>query len=391
MNNTDTDIVIETIPIERIVVLNPRFRDAGKFAEIVDSIDKVGLKQPIKVSRTRGADGEVAYNLVYGQGRMEAFLALGQTEIPAIVTDLSEEDILLSSLVENTARTKPCPGDLFKAIGDLAGRGYSNSKIATKIGYSAEYVGKLRRLMEAGEERLLVAVEAGEIPLKVAIAISEAGSGQAQDVLVDAYESGDLAIYARWCDERGERALPAAPETVAAFVDAMGEVRAPASVRRYVTSIAIAHRALGLEKTVKSPLVRLALKRMYRRKGRRQDQATGLTWLLHQRLMEAAGDRTIDDRNCALLAVAYDAMLRRSELVSLQVSDLIPSWHFCPTHVLYRVDVTRYFSRPVPTWHYILLDSVSSAGGSSCGGWRVPRPPPRRLRQPQRPGACPVD
>ncbi len=133
----------------------------------------------------------------------------------------------------------------------------------------------------------------------------------------------DLAIYARWCDERGERALPAEPETVAAFVDAMGEVRAPASVRRYITSIGIAHRALGLEKTVKSPLVRLALKRMYRRKGRRQGQATGLTWPLHQRLMEAAGDRLIDDRNRALLAVAYDAMLRRSELVSLQVSDLM--------------------------------------------------------------------
>lgn len=194
MNDTDTDIVIETIPIERIVVLNPRIRDAGKFAEIVDSIDKVGLKQPIKVSRTRGADGEVAFNLVYGQGRMEAFLALGQTEIPAIVTDLSEEDILLSSLVENIARTKPRPGDLFRAIGDLAGRGYSNSKIAAKIGYSAEYVGKLRRLMEAGEERLLVAVEAEEIPLKVAIAISEAGSGQAQDVLVDAYKSGELTV-----------------------------------------------------------------------------------------------------------------------------------------------------------------------------------------------------
>ncbi len=194
MNDTDTDIVIETIPIERIVVLNPRIRDAGKFAEIVDSIDKVGLKQPIKVSQTRGADGEVAYSLVYGQGRMEAFLALGQTEIPAIVTDLSEEDILLSSLVENIARTKPRPGDLFRAIGDLAGRGYSNSKIAAKIGYSADYVGKLRRLMEAGEERLLVAVEAEEIPLKVAIAISETGSGQAQDVLVDAYKSGELTV-----------------------------------------------------------------------------------------------------------------------------------------------------------------------------------------------------
>ena len=133
----------------------------------------------------------------------------------------------------------------------------------------------------------------------------------------------DLAIYAEWCAERGERALPATPETVVAFVDAKAETRAPATVRRYVTSLTIAHRALGLEKTMKSPPVQLALKRMHRRKGRRQDQAMGLTWPLRQRLLEAAGDRLLDDRNRALLTVAYDAMLRRAEMVSLQVPDLL--------------------------------------------------------------------
>lgn len=69
--NTGTDIVIETITIERITVPNPRVRDAEKFAEIVDSIDRVGLMQPVKVSRTTGDEGEISYNLVYGQGRME--------------------------------------------------------------------------------------------------------------------------------------------------------------------------------------------------------------------------------------------------------------------------------------------------------------------------------
>ena len=133
----------------------------------------------------------------------------------------------------------------------------------------------------------------------------------------------DLGIYEEWCEKRGERALPAKPETIAAFVDAMAEVRAPATVRRYVASIAVAHRAVGHDGTLESPLVRLALKRMHRRKGRRQEQAHGLTWPLRKRLMQAAGDRLIDDRNRALLAVGYDTLLRRAELTSLQVSDLL--------------------------------------------------------------------
>ena len=133
----------------------------------------------------------------------------------------------------------------------------------------------------------------------------------------------DLAVFARWCGERGLRDLPAAPETVAAFVDAMAETRAPATVRRYVASIAAAHRVAGLERTLKGPQVRLAISRMHRKKGRRQGQAHGLTWPLRRLMTEAAGDRLIDDRDRALLAVAYDTMLRRAELVSLQVPDLL--------------------------------------------------------------------
>ena len=61
---------------------------------------------------------------------------------------------------------------------------------------------------------------------------------------------------------------------------------------------------------------------MRQRNGCRQRQVQGLTWKLLRRLMEAAGDRLIDLRNRAILAVAYDAMLRRSELVALQVVDM---------------------------------------------------------------------
>ena len=71
-------------------------------------------------------------------------------------------------------------------------------------------------------------------------------------------ESGDRAVENL---KRTLRALPAAPETVAAFIDAMAARRAPATVRRYVASIAVAHRAVGCSKKLKSPVVRLALQR----------------------------------------------------------------------------------------------------------------------------------
>ena len=133
----------------------------------------------------------------------------------------------------------------------------------------------------------------------------------------------DMAIYRAWCGERGVPAVPAGPRTVAAFVDAMAGVRAPATVRRYVASIAAAHRAAGQDKVTKSEPVRLALKRMHRRNGRRQSQAEGVNGALRQRLLDATGERLIDARNRALLAVAYDTLLRRAELVALQVTDIV--------------------------------------------------------------------
>ncbi len=132
----------------------------------------------------------------------------------------------------------------------------------------------------------------------------------------------DLAVFAGWCEGQGLCVLPARAETIAAFIDAMAELKAPATVRRYVASIALAHRAIGRGKVAKSPLPRLALKRMHRKRGRRQDQAHGLTWPLRQRLMATARDRLIDARNRALLAVAYDGMLRRAELTALLTVDL---------------------------------------------------------------------
>ena len=132
----------------------------------------------------------------------------------------------------------------------------------------------------------------------------------------------DLGRFAAWCAERGLRALPADAATVAAYVEAMEGDRAPATVRRYVSSIAAAHRAAGERSPSEHAEVQRALRRMRRRWGSRQRQVKGITLELREQLIEAGGNRLIDIRNRAILAVAYDAMLRRSEVVALEIVDV---------------------------------------------------------------------
>ena len=166
----------------------------------------------------------------------------------------------------------------------------------------------------------------------------------------------DLAVYTAWCRSRGLTALPAPPETVADFVDAMADDRAPATVRRYVATIGVAQRAAGLPEPARAAPVRLALQRMHRRRGRRQRQVHALTWPLRQRLIEAAGERLIDDRNRALVAVAYDGLLRRSEVTELAVADLAvepPGW----ATLLVRRGKTDPEGRGVPV--YLARDTVA--------------------------------
>ncbi|MCB2079973.1 MAG: ParB N-terminal domain-containing protein, partial [Novosphingobium sp.] len=106
---SDAATEIRQVPIDLITVLNPRWRNKRVFQELVDSIAALGLKKPITVSQRPGKN---RYDLVCGQGRLEAFIALGATEIPAMVVEASEEDCFVMSLVENLARRQHSPLEL---------------------------------------------------------------------------------------------------------------------------------------------------------------------------------------------------------------------------------------------------------------------------------------
>ncbi|WP_136161883.1 plasmid partitioning protein RepB C-terminal domain-containing protein [Sphingomonas flavalba] len=182
---------VEMIPISRITVLNSRARNKRQHREIVNNIEAIGLKRPITVARHNGPGG-ARYDLVCGEGRLEAFQMLGQSEIPAVVIEASESQCLVMSLVENIARRTPRPIDIMREIGALRARGYSDTAIGEKLGVGASWVNMIASLLERGEERLVAAVETGVIPITLAMEISKAESEEAQTLLLDAYETGKL-------------------------------------------------------------------------------------------------------------------------------------------------------------------------------------------------------
>jgi ParB family chromosome partitioning protein len=185
-------ITVERIPIDKIAVLNPRGRGRRAHREIIENIDAVGLKRPITVSRRRMADGSERYDLVCGQGRIEAFQALGERFIPAIVVERPEVDCLVMSLVENVARPQHRGIDLMREVGALRGRGYTDAQVAEKIGVTPSWVSMIVGLLEKGEERLIAAVESGLIPLTLAVTIARSDDAGIQQALADAYTDGKI-------------------------------------------------------------------------------------------------------------------------------------------------------------------------------------------------------
>lgn len=182
---------IVSIEIAKIHILNPRARNQKIFNDIVENIKKVGLKRPITVTPSRARISGKDYDLVCGQGRIEALLACGQTTIPAIIVHESEETVLLKSLVENLARRQHRPLDHLRSIKVLISKGYGARLISEKTGLGEGYTKYIVQLLKKGEDRLVVAVEAGHLPINVAIQIANSPADE-QGALQEAYENNQL-------------------------------------------------------------------------------------------------------------------------------------------------------------------------------------------------------
>lgn len=184
---------VKMISLDQIRILNPRHRDPKKFVLIVQSIKNQGLKKPIQVSRRQADEGEgPTYDLVCGQGRMEAFRALGHSEIPAVIVQISKEDRMLRSLAENMARRNPAPIEMLTEIERLKKEGLTLQKISDRIDVDITTLHGLLSLKKSGETRLLDAALHGRIPIGVAVEIARTEGIEMQRELLKACESRQL-------------------------------------------------------------------------------------------------------------------------------------------------------------------------------------------------------
>jgi len=120
---------IHSLPVDQINVPNPRSRNMTVFKAIVDSIRTLGLKRPITVTQRAPASDGTQYDLVCGEGRLNAFKVLGQTTIPAMIISVDPAERILMGLVENVARRRPSNIELLREVTALKAPGIHRSRL----------------------------------------------------------------------------------------------------------------------------------------------------------------------------------------------------------------------------------------------------------------------
>ena len=136
-----------------------------------------------------------------------------------------------------------------------------------------------------------------------------------------AYRS-DFKQYEAWCAKKKQPSLPATAHLMAEYVDFMATQNKSATIRRRINSLGTIFKLSKQPDPTKEPEVILALKRVHRKIGRQQKQATPLTKDVLDQLLEQCDDDTRGLRNQVLLRLGYETMRRRSEICGFTFDDL---------------------------------------------------------------------
>jgi integrase len=133
--------------------------------------------------------------------------------------------------------------------------------------------------------------------------------------------SGDWRDFCAWSEAHGLCLLPAAPETVAAYIaECTGRLK-PGSIQRRLNAIAEAHKAVGLESPTHTAIVANTMKGIRRTFGTAQTQKRAALTDDIRAMVDATSAGIIGARDRALILLGFAGAFRRSELVGLDVED----------------------------------------------------------------------
>ena len=138
---------------------------------------------------------------------------------------------------------------------------------------------------------------------------------------IRAYRS-DFIQYQNWCLQNNLEPIPATAETMSTYIDYLSENNKSATIRRRINSLGTVLKLSKNHDPTKQPEVILALKRMHRKIGRAQEQATPLTKSLLNQLLNNCDNSVMGTRNQVLLRLGYETMRRRSELCAFKFEDI---------------------------------------------------------------------
>lgn len=129
-----------------------------KIQELAQSIKENGLIQPIIVRQSP----VIGYEILAGERRYRASIEAGLSEVPVIIKKLSDQDMMVHSIIENLQREDLNPIEEAKAYQSLIDKGYTHADIAEKMGKSRPYITNLVRLLTL-PDFILTEVETGKL------------------------------------------------------------------------------------------------------------------------------------------------------------------------------------------------------------------------------------
>ena len=159
-----------------------------KIQELAQSIKENGLIQPIIVRKSP----VLGYEILAGERRYRASIAAGLSEVPVIVKQLSDQDMMLHSIIENLQRENLNPIEEAKAYKSLIDKGFTHTEIAEKMGKSRPYITNLVRLLGL-PKHILIEVESGKLSQAHARLLIQLSSDK-QDKLLNRIQTENLSV-----------------------------------------------------------------------------------------------------------------------------------------------------------------------------------------------------